>query len=465
MVSWFQNRLDKNPSNPFIFYNNNFYSSLDLSGNILSIQKVFSACDINKQEKLIILLPNGIDIIELILACFESGVIAVPISTKYTDSELVKIIKMINPKSIITNWEFSHRVNNFGIDVIAIEEFLSISKVCQKFNPINKIKKNDVAAIILTSGTTDIPKAVQLTYSNFEASCKNWNSFLRFKNQDQFLCCLPLHHIGGLAVVVRALIYGFSINLANSFNSELLYKIIKKYPISIVSLVPTMLEKIISNDDGINILKPIRAILLGGGPASDELLNTCIKNKLNIVKTYGMTETCSGVVGMWINDNPDKKHFSGEPFEDVKIKIINKEIHIQGPMVMKGYLSENELNGYHNSKDIGWLEKNNLYISMRRKDLIVSGGENINPKEIEKLLNKNKYISDCAVIGVPDKKWGQKTVAYLSTENNNKISIEKLILFLSKKLSKYKIPKNFIFVDYIPRNEIGKVVIKKIKLL
>ena len=141
MVSWFQNRLDKNPSNPFIFYNNNFYSSLDLSGNILSIQKVFSACDINKQEKLIILLPNGIDIIELILACFESGVIAVPVSTKYTDSELVNIIKMINPKSIITNWEFSNRVNNFGIDVIAIEEFLSISKVCQKFNPINKIKK------------------------------------------------------------------------------------------------------------------------------------------------------------------------------------------------------------------------------------------------------------------------------------------------------------------------------------
>ena len=261
---------------------------------------------------------------------------------------------------------------------------ICIARVCQVYESNYSIKKNDVAAIILTSGTTDIPKAVELTYQNFEASCQNWDSFLNFKNNDQFLCCLPLHHIGGLAVLVRALIYDFSINLAESFNSDLLYNLIKANPVSIVSLVPTMLE--IHKPDRIDYIT-IEAILLGGGPASNKLLDKYLKNKLNIVKTYGMTETCSGIVGLWIKDYPSKKESSGKPFKDVKIKVINNEVHIKGPMVMKGYLNEKKNNEYHNSKDIGWLDKdNNLFIKMR-KDLIVSGGEN-KLKEIELLLMK-----------------------------------------------------------------------------
>tara|TARA_B100001250_G_scaffold409561_1_gene434130 strand:- start:60 stop:1460 length:1401 start_codon:yes stop_codon:yes gene_type:complete len=466
MISWFRNRLKNDPDSVFITYKEKSYTISDLSSNILSIQKVFSASDIKEKDRIMIFLPNGIDIVEIILACFESGIIAVPITTKFTNLELKKIIQIINPKAIITNWDLSSHVNDLNKIILEIEEFPSISRVCQVYNPNYNINKNDVAAIILTSGTTDTPKAVELTYKNFEVSCQNWNDFLNFEKKDQFLCCLPLHHIGGLAVIVRGLLFGFSINLAESFNADLLYKLIKRYPISIVSLVPTMLEKIIAKSDGISCLSNLRAVLLGGGPSSDSLLDICLEEKINIVKTYGMTETCSGIVGLWIQDNPDKKQFSGKPFRDVKIKIINDEVHIKGPMVMKGYLNENNFDEYHNSKDIGWLdENNNLFIEMRRKDLIISGGENINPKEIELLLIKKENIIDCAVIGIPNKKWGQKVVAYLCTENNQIIKNEELIEYLSIVLAKYKIPKNFIFVDFIPRNEIGKVVLKKIKLL
>ena len=466
MISWFRNRLKNDPDSVFITYKEKSYTISDLSSNILSIQKVFSASDIKEKDRIMIFLPNGIDIVEIILACFESGIIAVPITTKFTNLELKKIIQIINPKAIITNWDLSSCVNGLNKTILEIEEFPSIARVCQVYNPNYNINKNDVAAIILTSGTTDTPKAVELTYKNFEVSCQNWDDFLNFEKKDQFLCCLPLHHIGGLAVIVRGLLFGFSINLAESFNADLLYKLIKRYPISIVSLVPTMLEKIIAKSDGISCLSNLRAVLLGGGPSSDSLLDICLEEKINIVKTYGMTETCSGIVGLWIQDNPDKKQFSGKPFRDVKIKIINDEVHIKGPMVMKGYLNENNFDEYHNSKDIGWLdENNNLFIEMRRKDLIISGGENINPKEIELLLIKKENIIDCAVIGIPNKKWGQKVVAYLCTENNQIIKNAELIEYLSKVLAKYKIPKNFIFVDSIPRNEIGKVVLKKIKLL
>ena len=465
MISWFKDRRLKNdPQKQFLVYQNRSYTIEELSLNISTIQKVFSVSKINKQDKLVVFLPNGVDIVEIILACFESGIIVVPISIKFTKIELKKIIKLINPKVIVTNWELKNRVDDLGITTLEIEEFHSIARVCQVYESNYRIKKNDVAAIILTSGTTDVPKAVELTYQNFEASCQNWDSFLNFKNNDQFLCCLPLYHIGGLAVLVRALIYDFSINLAESFNSDLLYNLIKANPVSIVSLVPTMLEKIINKPDGIDCLLPLRAILLGGGPASNKLLDKCLKNKLNIVKTYGMTETCSGIVGLWIKDYPNKKESSGKPFKDVKIKVINNEVHIKGPMVMKGYLNEKKNNEYHNSKDIGWLDKdNNLFIEMRRKDLIVSGGENINPKEIELLLMKIKNIQDCAIVGVPDDKWGQKVVAYICMKDkNNSISPKEIVDYLLIDLSKYKIPKEFVFVDFIPRNEIGKVIIQKV---
>ena len=351
------------------------------------------------------------------------------------------------------------KIPNLEYSIIYIEEFPSIAKGCQNYKTNIKINKDDIATIMLTTGTTDLPKAVQLTYNNFESSCNNWNNFLNFNNKDNFLCCLPIHHIGGLAVLVRALIYNFSIHLAESFNSKLLYQLLNKNSITLVSLVPTMLDRIIKESNGLASLKKTRAILLGGGAASESLLNKCLKNKIPIVKTYGMTETCSGIVGLWIDQKPSKKHFSGYPFSDVSIKIINDEIIISGPMVMKGYLNGSESNGIHNSKDIGWMDEEGiLFIEMRRKDLIISGGENINPKEVEKILIAIDNISDVCVVGIDDKEWGQKVIAYISLHNPSiSLKKEKIKNILLKNLSYYKIPKEFITLKHIPRNEIGKI--------
>tara|TARA_B100001115_G_C15837484_1_gene419034 strand:- start:434 stop:1831 length:1398 start_codon:yes stop_codon:yes gene_type:complete len=465
MSTWFNKKIKNSPNDNFIVYNNKSYSAFDLNNNININKRSLKVSNLNNGSKVVIFLPNGIEYVEIIIACLELGIIIVPISTKFTSSEIQKIIHLVEPDMIISCWELSKKVNVFNIPTINIEEFPSLARTCQSYSLKYKFNKKDVAAIILTSGTTDDPKAVQLTYENFESSCRNWNEFLKFNKNDQFLCCLPLHHVGGLCVLLRGLIYGFTINIADSFNPEIIYKLIKKYPISLISLVPTMLDKLLKKKDGQDILINLRAILLGGGPASDTLLDKCIEKKLNIVKTYGMTETCSGIVGLWLKEKPTKKHFSGSPFPEVKIKIVNDEIYIKGPMVMKGYINQPDTKDYHNSKDIGWLDgDNNLFIEMRRKDLIVSGGENINPKEVENTILKFKDITDCAVIGIDDEKWGQKVISYLVT-NEKTINIQELIKFLHCEIAKHKIPKNFIILDNIPRNEIGKVNMNLIKSL
>ena len=323
---------------------------------------------------------------------------------------------------------------------------------------------DDICVIILTSGTTGIPRAVQLSYGNFETSCSNWNNFIKFESTDQFLCCLPLHHIGGLAVLIRALIYGFSVNLVNQFQAEIVLKTIQNHPVTIISLVPTMLKRILDIEGGLEVLKSLRWILLGGGPSPEYLLDICIKEKLNIVKVYGMSETCSGTVALKLLDEPANKFYAGRPFPGAKAWIENDEIHISGPMVMKGYIGEAETNGTFNSHDLGRIENDLLYLDVRRKDLIISGGKNINPIEIEECLMNIEGISDAAVVGMEDDEWGQKLTAYI-VHKSDSLENELFNRELKKSLSPYKIPKEYIHVSHIPRNELGKIVYEKLKSL
>ena len=330
---------------------------------------------------------------------------------------------------------------------------------------INEYEKNpdDICIILLTVGTTGIPKAVLLTYGNFEFSGSNWNNFLQFESADQFLCCLPLHHIGGLAVLIRALIYGFSVNLVNEFKPEVILTTIQKHPVTIISLVPTMLKRILDIDGGLESMKTLRYILLGGGPSQENLLNTCIQQELPIIKVYGMTETCSGTFGLKLLEEPSNKLYAGRPFPGTEVWTENGEIYISGPMVMKGYVGEKETNGFHNSHDLGRVEEDNLiFLNIRRKDLIVTGGENVNPIEVEECLMNVEGISDAAVVGIDDDEWGQKVTAYIVTTS---LENEFLHSELEKFLSPYKIPKEYIQVSHIPRNELGKIVYEKLRSL
>jgi O-succinylbenzoic acid--CoA ligase len=460
-MSWLQTQVRKNPHKLFIQEGKKQYSVAEVIGMVAVYSRALLKKGVNPKDRIIILLPGGIDMVELILACFEIGVVAVPISSNLTRTEGDAVIEKTQPQLIITNRQqkqihspFSH----FPVPVVSIEELPSIAQGCVEIKTPYTMELNDVAAIILTSGTTGTPKAVQLTYGNFEASCNNWNEFLQFQPEDQFLCCLPLHHIGGLAVMLRALLFNFSVNLVSAFEAKLVLDTIVKFPVSIISLVPTMLKRILDLDGGLDALKKLRWILLGGGPSPEYLLDICIKEKLNIVKVYGMTETCSGTVGLNLLDEPHNKFYAGRPFTGAKVWTENEELHISGPMVMRGYAGEENANGIHNSHDLGRVNEDGLvFLDIRRKDLIVTGGENVNPIEVEEALMSLDGITDAAVVGIDDEEWGQKVIAYIVMNYELRITNDELKRKLLKSLSPYKLPKEFVSVPSIPRNELGKI--------
>ena len=460
-MSWLHNQIAQNPHDLYVESVSQKWSYLEIDEMVQTYAQAMLGEDIKSQDRILIYLPSKIKLVEIILACFEIGAIATPISTRLTKSERNAVIEKIQPNLIITNREFKSALSSYSMPLVTIEDFVSSTSILK-----NEYEKNsdDICAILLTSGTTGIPKAVQLTYKNFEYSCSNWDGFLQFEPTDQFLCCLPLHHIGGLAVLIRSLIYGFSINLVNEFQVETVLKTIQNHPVSIISLVPTMLKRILNLEGGSEVLKSLRWILLGGGPSPEYLLDICIKEKLNIVKVYGMSETCSGTVALKLLDEPANKFYAGRPFPGVKVWIENDEIHISGPMIMKGYVGETETNGIHKSHDLGWIDDDLLYLDIRRKDLIISGGENINPIEVEECLMNVRGISDAAVVGVEDDEWGQKVTAYI-VHKSVPIEDELFHRELKKSLSPYKIPKKYIQVSHIPRNELGKIVYEKLKSL
>jgi len=462
-MSWLQNQVNQNPEKLFIQFGDNQFSYLDIAEMVQTYSRSLLREKIQPQDRILIYLPSGVELIEIILACFEIGAVAAPISPKLTEGERNVIIDNIQPKLIITSWNQKLPDSPSPIPVSYIEEIPNASSGCSVIT--NNYKKNieDVCSIILTSGTTGIPKAVQLTYGNFEASCNNWNEFLQFQSNDQFLCCLPLHHIGGLAVMLRALMFGFSVNLVSTFEAKLVLDTIIKYPVSIISLVPTMLKRILDLEGGLKAIKSLRWILLGGGPSPEYLLDLCIKEKLNIVKVYGMSETCSGTVGLKLLDEPQNKLYAGRPFNGAKIWTENNELYISGPMVMKGYVGEAATNGHHNSHDLGQVDNGNLvFLDIRRKDLIITGGENVNPLEVEEALLQIEGITDAAVIGVEDVEWGEKVLAYIVNSEFGIRNFEFRIK-LKGRISDFKIPKEFIQVSSIPRNELGKIVYEKLR--
>ena len=462
-MNWLQTQVQQNLQMLFIQEGGHAYSYMDVSDMVQTYSNSLLREGIQPHDRILIYLSGGTQMVEIILACFEIGATATPISPMLSERERRAIIDKIQPKLIITNWEYKASFTSYSLPLTPIEELPNSARGCSIVKNSYKQNSDDIAVIILTSGTTGIPKAVQLSYGNFETSCSNWNKFLNFEHSDQFLCCLPLHHIGGLAVLIRALMYGFSVSLINEFQVEVVLKTIQNHPVTIISLVPTMLKRILDLNGGLKALQSLRWILLGGGPSPEYLLDICIREKLNIVKVYGMSETCSGTVGLKLLDKPSNKFYAGWPFPGAKVRIKNDEIHISGPMVMKGYVGETETNGTFNSHDLGRIDDDNLlFLDIRRKDLIVTGGENVNPIEVEECLMNIEGISDAAVVGIDDDEWGQKVTAYIVTAS---LENEFLHSELKKSLSPYKIPKEYLQVSHIPRNELGKIAYKKLQSL
>ena len=330
------------------------------------------------------------------------------------------------------------------------------------------VNDNDIAAIMNTSATTGQFKSVPLRWGQIKAHVQASQEVLGRSEQDNWLMVLPLFHVSGLSILMRSLYNGTAMTIMESYDEEQVLQCIHDGRINMMSLVPTILK----NLEPRIIHHQLRVILLGGEFIPRPLVDACVEKQLPIYKTYGMTETFSQSVTMPVLLNLNKLDSVGKPLPGMTVHIVNPdvdgvgEIHLNGPMVMRGYINREPIHGDFNTDDMGYVDEDGfLYILNRRTDLIISGGENIYPKEIEDTVYAMQGVKECAVIPVADTKWGQVPALFVAFDDIDALGTDsKMIVrdYISSKLAKYKVPKYITIMDALPRNGTGKIMRKSL---
>lgn len=433
-------------------YNQLYSAAYQLSKKLLSLN----------ESRVGLYIGNDIDSVILVHACWLAQIEIAMINTRLTTTEMTNQMNSVNVQLILTTKEFdlsSHQVLSFN----QLNDYPDTPN--HKQFDIHRI-----ASIMFTSGTTGPQKAVPQTFKNHYASALGCKESLGFDQQTTWLSVLPIYHISGLSVILRAVIEGFTVRLLNKYNTEDMLTIIKnEYPTH-VSLVPQTLKWLM--DAGLNKPYSIEKILLGGAKLSSTLIQQALSYQLPIYNSFGMTETCS----QFLTASPDmlaKRYDTvGKPSDNVEvcIKQPNEEGHgellIKGDNVMNGYLYPKDLDntfedGFFKTGDIAEIDSDGfVMVYDRRKDLIISGGENIYPYEIETVAKTFNGIIDAVCVPKEDDTWGQIPVLYYVASET--IEVNDLINFLQEHLAKYKVPKIYQHVNALPYTSTGKLQRNKV---
>jgi O-succinylbenzoic acid--CoA ligase len=312
---------------------------------------------------------------------------------------------------------------------------------------------DDLACRVMTSGSTGAPDPVGLTYGNFLWSAVASAFNIGVEPADRWLCCLPLSHISGLGIVMRSVIYGTTAVIHDGFDVERVAEALERDEITVVSLVATMLTRLL--EVSVDLSGP-RAILIGGGPVPEDPLEEALGRGATVVQTYGLTEACSQVTTLAPADSRRKLGSAGRPLLTTHLRIQEGEILVQGPTVAPGRA---DADGWLHTGDLGRIDEEGfLYVDDRMDDLIVTGGENVVPAEVEKVLLRHPEVADAAVVGREDPEWQQAVTAIVVLTDGSEASPDDLRRHCAASLAGFKVPKRVELAAALPRTPSGKLM-------
>ncbi|WP_429971803.1 o-succinylbenzoate--CoA ligase [Fructilactobacillus sp. Tb1] len=464
MDNWLQKRVSLTPNRMALSYHTQSWNFAELQKEVQLVSQHLVGLDVQKLKRVAILGNNTPQLYFTILALQQLGIEIVFINKNLAVPEIEYQLEDADVKLLIYADEFSAKLAGFNNSFSLSELMNSKIKSADKFIQA-EFNLNDITSIMYTSGTTGKPKGVMQSYRNHWSSAIGADLNLPVTAKDVWICAVPLFHISGFSIMMRSLIYGMGIRLYEHFDAKLINQDLVAGNGTIISVVPYMLKKLleVKNSD---YNDNFSYMLLGGGAIDVPTLETCRSANINVIQSYGMTETASQVVALNFADAIRKTGSVGKPLFPVSLKIKNAtesnqigEVMLQADNITPGYLNHHKSitqDGWFATGDLGYLDDDSfLYLKSRLSELIISGGENIYPKEIEDELIKLPEIAEAAVVGKSDSTWGSIPVAFLVTDSN--VDFQSITDYLTTKLAKYKIPKQFILLDELPKTHNGKI--------
>jgi o-succinylbenzoate---CoA ligase len=367
-------------------------------------------------------------------ALMKLGAALLPLSPRLTDAERARVVAEVEP-------------------MVDLDDPGLLTQAEADLPLLGEHDTDDICAYVLSSGSTGDPKPIGLTYGNFLWSAMGGAFNIGVDPVDRWLCCVPLSHIAGLSIVVRSAIYGTTAVVHDGFDVDRVAAALHDEPISVVSLVTTMLKRLL--DAGADLSGP-RAILVGGGPVPATMLGEAIERGATVVQTYGLTETCSQVTTLAPEDALRKLGSAGRPLLSSHVRIRDGEILIQGPTVAPGRYDES---GWLHTGDLGHIDDEGfLYVQDRIDDMIVTGGENVVPSEVEEVLLQHPAVADAAVVGREDPEWQQAVTAVVVLGSGAEVTPDELRHHCAETLAGYKVPKRVELAAALPRTPSGKLM-------
>ena len=398
----------------------------------------------------------------IFFALIKLGAVAVPMNTRFPESQILDSLAKTDCAAIVLSSDFD--MYDFGdLETISTDTLISLEasdNYSLDTDFLTDYSDYD-ASIIFTSGSSGNPKAVLHTIGNHLYSAEGSNENIEFLPDDSWLVALPLYHVGGISILFRAILARATVVLPDANKS--LIDDINQYKPTHVSLVATQLTELINDKNAVAVLQKMKAILLGGSAIPQSLIEKAHALDLKVYTTYGSSEMSSQITTTAPGDSLERLYTSGILLNYREIKIADDgEILVRGDTLFKGYIEDGMIDpardsdGYFHTDDIGTIDEFGYLNVIGRKDnMFISGGENIQPEEIENALLKIEGVADAAVVPVPDSQYGFRPIAFVKLDNSQ-LSMKDLPEILSAKIAKYKIPEAFI--DY--PNDLEQVGIK-----
>ncbi|MGH2348344.1 MAG: o-succinylbenzoate--CoA ligase [bacterium] len=468
MTNWLRARAQLSPDRPAVRTATERLSFGDLDRRADSAARKLAAFGVAAGTRVALLLRNGADYAVLPHALARLGAVMVPLNRHLAPPELAWQLEDSRAALLVSERALGaqaaaaardrpdlRRIDSEDLDGAA-EADIALK---------DRVDFSAVQGIIYTSATSGRPKGVMLTFGNHWWNAIAFALHLGLNAEDCWLAVLPLYHIGGLAILWRSVICGVPVVIHESFDPDAANREIDEGGVTLVSVVSTMLQRMLEARAQRPYPPHLRCILLGGGPAPKSLIEACVHLGIPVAPTYGLTEAASQVATMRPGDLTRKPGSAGRAVFPSEVRIEAGEILVRGPSVMAGSADRPEetalalRDGWLHTGDLGVLDDEGyLYVQDRGDDLIITGGENVYPSEVEAVLRDYPAIEDAGVIGLPDPAWGQVVGAAVVPRPGARISDDDLKAFCESRLARFKVPARLWVVEALPRSPAGKVL-------
>jgi O-succinylbenzoic acid--CoA ligase len=380
----------------------------------------------------LVLEPSARTVV-LLHAVTKLGAVAVPLDPRLPDDELERRLAAVGASVVVR-------------DPGEVEQAREADVVLER-----AIDLDAVHCVIHTSGTSGGAKPVELTYANHLWSAFGSAVRIGVEADDRWLCCLPLHHVGGLAIVLRSAIYGTAV-VIERFEPVRVAEVIARERVTLASLVGTTLARLVAAGAELDRL---RCALLGGGPVDAGVIERALAAGAPLAPTYGLTEAASQVTTLPPAQARLRPGSAGTPLLPTELRIDDGTILVRGPTVAPGAAGPD---GWLRTGDLGRLDEDgHLYVLGRADAVIVTGGENVSPEAVERVLLDHPAVADAAVNASADPEWQQAVVATVVARDDARPSAEELRRFCRERLAPFEVPKRFLFADSLPRDAQGKL--------